>query len=76
MEDGEAYQTAIQAKQKELNVLRDQVEEKMTAFRLEAKKIGPDCPIDMGMGHGCCMGPGCVPVLDRLHLRLPPSKAA
>ena len=41
-------QTAIQAKQKELNALRDQMQEKMTAFRLEAKKIAPDC----GMGHG------------------------
>ena len=53
-------QTAIQAKQKELNALRDQMQEKMIAFRLEAKKIAPDCPMGMGMGmgHGCCMGPG------------------
>jgi hypothetical protein len=29
----------------------------MTAFRLEAKKIAPDCPMDMGMCHSCCMGP-------------------
>ena len=41
-------QTAIQAKQKELNALRDQMQEKMTAFRLEAKKIAPN--FDMGMG--------------------------
>ena len=34
--------TAIQAKQKELNTLRDQMQEKMTAFRLEAKKIAPN----------------------------------
>ncbi len=53
-------QTAIQAKQKELNALRDQMQEKMTAFRLEAKKIAPDFDMGMGMGmgHGCCMGPG------------------
>ena len=52
-------QTAIQAKQKELNAMRDQMQEKMTAFRLEAKKIAPDCPMGMGMGmgHGCCMSP-------------------
>ena len=41
-------QTAIQAKQKELNTLRDQMQEKMTAFRLEAKKIAPN--FGMGMG--------------------------
>jgi Spy/CpxP family protein refolding chaperone len=55
-------QTAIQAKQKELNALRDQMQEKMTAFRLEAKKIAPDCDMGkgmgMGMGMGCCMSPG------------------
>ena len=45
-------QTAIQAKQKELNALRDQMQEKMTAFRLEAKKIAPDCDMGMGMGMG------------------------
>ena len=51
-------QTAIQAKQKELNALRDQMQEKMTAFRLEAKKIAPDCPMDRGIGHSYCMGFG------------------
>lgn len=53
-------QNAIQAKQKELNALRDQMQEKMTAFRLEAKKIAPDFDMgmEMGMGHGCGMGPG------------------
>jgi Spy/CpxP family protein refolding chaperone len=53
-------QNAIQAKQKELNALRDQMQEKMTAFRLEAKKIAPDFGMGMGMdmGHGCGMGPG------------------
>ena len=59
-------QAAIQAKQKELNPLRDQMQEKMTVFRLEAKKIAPNFDMGMGMGHGCgmgmghgcCMGPG------------------
>ena len=54
-------QTAIQAKQKELNALRDQMQEKMTAFGLEAKKICPGFSMGMGMGMGmsdCGMGPG------------------
>ncbi len=45
-------QKAIQAKQKELDALTDQMQEKMKAFLMEAKKIAPD--FDMGMG----MGPG------------------
>ncbi len=49
-------QNAIQAKQKELKALTDQMQEKMTAFRLEAKKIAPD--FDMGMGMGMGPGPG------------------
>jgi len=53
-------QNAIQAKQKELNALRDQMQEKMTACRLEAKKIAPDFNMGMGMGmdEGFGMGPG------------------
>ena len=53
-------QNAIQAKQKELNALRDQMQEKMTACRLEAKKIAPDfnMGMGMGMGEGCCPGMG------------------
>jgi Spy/CpxP family protein refolding chaperone len=47
-------QNAIQAKQKELNALTEQMQEKIKAFWLEAKKIAPD--FDMGMGRG--MGPG------------------
>jgi len=47
--------TAIQAKQKELNALRDQMQDKMTAFRFEAKKIAPNFGMGMGMGG---MGPG------------------
>lgn len=53
-------QTAIQAKQKELNGLRDQMQEKMTTFRLEAKKINPNFGMGWGrgMGHGMGMGMG------------------
>ncbi len=54
---------AILAKQKELNALREQLQEKMISFRLEAKKIDPN--FGMGWGHGkgmgmggCGMGPG------------------
>lgn len=55
-------QNAILAKQKEINALREQMQQKMVAFRLEAKKIAPDAAfgMDMGMGHGggCGMGHG------------------
>jgi Spy/CpxP family protein refolding chaperone len=53
-------QNAIQAKQKELNTLRDQMQEKMTAFQFEAMKIAPGCNMGMGMGmgEGYGMGPG------------------
>jgi hypothetical protein len=51
-------QSAIQAKQKELNALRDQMQEKMTALEFEAKKIAPNCNMGMGMGEGYGMGPG------------------
>jgi hypothetical protein len=54
-------QNAITAKQKELNGLRDQMQEKKNAFRIEAKKIDPNFAMGMGrgMGHGCGMGGGC-----------------
>jgi Spy/CpxP family protein refolding chaperone len=52
-------QNAIQAKQKELTALGDQIQEKMTASRLEAKKIAPD--FDMGPGPGMGMGMGKCP---------------
>ncbi|MDO9531309.1 MAG: hypothetical protein Q7O12_04180 [Deltaproteobacteria bacterium] len=55
---GGAEQNAIQAKQKELNALRDQMQEKMAACRLEAKKIAPDFDMGMGMGVGMGMGMG------------------
>jgi len=51
-------QNAIQAKQKELNALRDQVQEKITAIQFEAKKIAPDFNMGMGMGEGMGHGPG------------------
>jgi Spy/CpxP family protein refolding chaperone len=51
-------QNAIQAKQKELNTLRDQMQEKMTAIQFEAKKIAPDFNMGMGMGEGMGMGRG------------------
>ena len=62
-------QNAIQAKQKELNALRDQMQEKTTVYRLEAKKIAPDFDMGMGVGMGGMgmgpavvgMGPGNVP---------------
>jgi zinc resistance-associated protein len=52
---------AILAKQKEINALRDQMAEKMVPFRLEAKKIAPNCAMGwhgMGQGMGMGMGPG------------------
>ena len=62
-------QAAISAKQKELNALRDQMQEKRTAFQLEARKIAPELAQGFGrgmgrgmggMGHGGCpmVGPG------------------
>ena len=58
--------TAIQAKQKELNALGDQMQEKMAACRLEGKKIAPDFDKGMGMspggtGMGKCPGAGPPP---------------
>ncbi len=52
-------QNAIQAKQKELEALTAQMQEKMTAFLSEAKKIAPD--FDMGMGIGMAPGYGMGP---------------
>ena len=49
-------QNAIQAKQKELEALAVQMQKKITAFQLEAKKIAPD--FDMGMGMGMVPGYG------------------
>jgi len=55
---GGAEQNAIEAKQKELNALRDQMQEKTAVYRLEAKKIAPDFDMGMGVGMGMGMGPG------------------
>ena len=54
-------QNAIQAKETELNALGDQIQEKMTAFRLEAKKIAPDFDMGPGPGMGMGMCPGAGP---------------
>jgi Spy/CpxP family protein refolding chaperone len=60
-------QNAILAKQKELNALRDQMQEKMTAFQFEAMKIAPHFrlgkgPDSLGMGPDFMgMGPGAGP---------------
>jgi Spy/CpxP family protein refolding chaperone len=61
-------QAAITAKQKEVNALRDQMQEKRTAFQLEARKISPELAkgfgpgMGGGMGHGRGKGPGCCPM--------------
>jgi zinc resistance-associated protein len=58
---------AIVAKQKELNALRGQMQEKRVAFHLEARKIAPQFGqgFGHGMGHamGGGMGPGGCPMI-------------
>jgi Spy/CpxP family protein refolding chaperone len=62
-------QTAITAKQKEVNALRDQMQEKRTAFMLEARKIAPELAkgfgrgMGYGMHHGGGMGHGGCPMV-------------
>jgi Spy/CpxP family protein refolding chaperone len=58
-------QAAITAKQKEVNALRDQIQEKRTAFMLEARKIAPELGKGFGRGmwHGGGMGPGTCPMV-------------
>ena len=51
-------QAAITAKQKEVNTLRDQMQEKRTAFQLEARKIAPELAQGFGRGMGRGMGGG------------------
>jgi Heavy-metal resistance len=51
-------QSAIQAKQKEINAIRDQLQDKMTTFMLEAKKICPGFHMGLSMFEGCYMGTG------------------
>ena len=65
-------QNAIQAKQKELKALADQIQEKMTASQLEAKKIAPD--FDMGPGPGMGMGMGKCPVAGPAPPSPPPGR--
>ena len=54
-------QAAITAKQKEVNALRDQMQEKRTAFQLEARKIAPELAQGFGRGMGGGMGRGMGP---------------
>src|SRR4030042_562570 len=62
-------QAAIPAKQKEINALRDQMQEKRTTFQLEARKISPELAQGFGrgkrggMGRGMGMGPGGCPMV-------------
>ena len=51
-------QAQITAKQKELSALRDQMQDKMVAYRLQARKICPMGGKGMGRGKGMSMGPG------------------
>jgi Spy/CpxP family protein refolding chaperone len=51
-------QAAIDAKQKELKALWDQMKEKRTAFQQEAGKISPELAKGFGRGKGCGMGGG------------------
>jgi Spy/CpxP family protein refolding chaperone len=61
-------QAQIKAKQKEMNALREQMQEKMVAFRIQVRKIAPLGPgKGMGMGPGACLammgeGPGPGPM--------------
>jgi len=49
-------QNHIQAKQKEINTLRDQLQTKRTAFQVQAQKISPQAGLGMGCGVGRGMG--------------------
>ena len=42
----------IQAKQKEINTLKGQMQEKVTIFRLEAVRSPPSLRLGMRLGHG------------------------
>ncbi len=54
-------QNQIQAKQQEINSLRDQLQAKRTAFRLQNQQICPQAGTGMGrgFGRGMAMGGGC-----------------
>ena len=49
-------QNQIQAKQQEINALRDRLQQQRTAFRLKARKICPQAGIGTGRGAGRGMG--------------------
>ncbi len=51
-------QNQIQVKQQEVNALRDQLQEKRAAFRLQAQKICPQAGMGMGRGAGRGLGQG------------------
>jgi Spy/CpxP family protein refolding chaperone len=51
-------QNQIQAKQQEVNALRDQLQAKRTAFRLQNQQICPQAGMGMGRGAGRGMGQG------------------
>jgi len=53
-------QNQIQAKQQEINALRDQLQTKRTAFQVQAQKISPQAGMGMGRGagRGMAMGQG------------------
>jgi len=77
-------QKAIEAKQKEVNDLRGQFQQKMVGFKLEARKIAPNAAFGRGMGMmggmgmhgggGCGMGPGGGPGLCPMAPPPPPAK--
>lgn len=66
-QSGTPDQNQIQAKQEEVNALRDQLQAKRNAFRSQAQTISPQAGMGMGrgagrgmvMGKGRGMGPGC-----------------
>lgn len=55
---GTPEQNQLQAKQQEINALRDQLQSKRTAFQLEVQKICPQAGMGMGRGAGRGMGRG------------------
>ncbi len=48
----------ILAKQKELNALREQMQQKAVGFKMQARKICPQGPMGKGQGAGMGMGGG------------------
>jgi Spy/CpxP family protein refolding chaperone len=51
-------QNQIKVKQQEINALRDQLQEKRNASRVQARKICPQAGMGMGRGAGRGMGQG------------------